>query len=88
MDFRSFSENRIIRHAAPRALEIVSEAVRHPPDDFIDNHPQMDWPVIRAAGNVLRQEYFRLSDDLIWATITNDLPALLNVVEKAFNDNV
>ncbi|MCF3640064.1 DUF86 domain-containing protein [Rhizobium sp. TRM95111] len=48
------------------ALETVSEACRHIPDDLLLLAPDIPWKKIRGIGNVLRHEYHRIADDVIW----------------------
>ncbi len=75
-DYESFQKDWILRHAAQRALEIISEASRHLPDDLRATEPDVDWAQIRAIGNLLRHEYHRTSDKIIWKTATQHLDDL------------
>jgi uncharacterized protein with HEPN domain len=65
-DFASFVRDPILRLAIERAIEIVSEAVRHIPQEERDKHPQIPWRNIIAIGNKLRHEYQRIDPDIIW----------------------
>lgn len=38
--------------------------------------PEILWARIRGAGNVLRHEYHRIADDVIWTVVARDLPPL------------
>ena len=74
--FEEFSESWVLRHAVQRGIEIISEATRHVPDELLATCPGIPWPSIRAIGNLLRHEYHRIADAVIWAVVTDDLPAL------------
>jgi uncharacterized protein with HEPN domain len=65
-EFSSFIGDPILRLAIERAIEIVSEAVRHIPQEERDKHPQIPWRNIVAIGNKLRHEYQRIDPDIIW----------------------
>ena len=65
----TFAQARIPRLAVERAIEIVSEAARHLPDDLIARHPNVPWPKVKAVGNVLRHEYYRIAPRIIWAVV-------------------
>lgn len=76
---KSFDEFRgdwLLRHGVQRGIEIVSEAARHLPDDVLAKRPEIPWAKIRAAGNVLRHEYFRVADDVVWSVVVDELRPL------------
>jgi uncharacterized protein with HEPN domain len=55
-----------------RTLEIVSEAVRHLPDEMLASRPEILWPDVRVIGNLIRHEYWRIVED--------DLPPLREAI--------
>jgi uncharacterized protein with HEPN domain len=75
-----FYANRVRFLAAQRALEIISEASRHLPDEILARHPRQPWPQIKAYGNFVRHEYFRIDDWTIWDAIQSSLPSLEAVI--------
>ncbi len=85
-DYASFRSNRVLRMAVERAIEIVSEAVRHIPDHDRSKHPDVPWRNITAIGNKLRHEYQRIDPDIVWEIATVHLPALRPVVEAILRD--
>lgn len=80
-DLASFSADRFLQFGIERALEIISEAVRHLPDDLLAQRPDISWFGIRAIGNLMRHEYWRIDPDIVWRVVTDDLPALRVTVE-------
>lgn len=76
-----FEADWLLRHGVQRGIEIISEAVRHLPSELLASRPALPWPQIRAVGNFLRHEYHRVSDALVWRTVTDDLPALRHAIE-------
>ncbi len=77
----------LMRHAIERAIEIISEAVRRLPADLQATQPQIPWPQIAGIGNVLRHEYHRVSDALIWNVVQDHLQPLKAAV-MAINETV
>jgi uncharacterized protein with HEPN domain len=71
----------MLRFAIERAIEIVSEAVRHIPDDVQAEYPLVPWRNIRAIGNKLRHEYDRLDTDIIWDVASHHLGGLRTVID-------
>jgi len=74
--FDEFSTNRILRLATERAIEIISEAVRHLPDEVLNRHPDIEWIKIKAIGNILRHEYHRTAPKIIWDVAQFELDSL------------
>jgi len=48
-----------------------------------DAFPEIDWKAYRGMGNFLRHSYHRVSDEIVWNTVQDDLPLLKRVVERA-----
>lgn len=71
-----FSGDPVARRAAAYAIQTISEAVRHIPDEWIADYPTQPWAQIRAIGNRIRHEYFRLDDRILWGIMTADALAL------------
>lgn len=74
--YAQFVTDWMPRLAAERALEIISEAARHLPEDVLRKHPGVPWHKVRAIGNVLRHEYHRIAPKVIWDAIAGELDAL------------
>ena len=81
MTLQEFSADPIVRRAAAYAIQTISEAIRRIPDEWLADYPNQPWSQIRAIGNRIRHEYFRLDDAILWAIITTDAPALRAVLE-------
>ena len=79
--FSNFQDDEMLRLGLERAVEIISEASRHIPEDLKALRPEVPWPRIKAIGNVLRHEYHGLSDTIIWKAVTDELPRLRVAVE-------
>jgi uncharacterized protein with HEPN domain len=80
-DLASLSADRFLQLGIERLLEIISEAVRHLPHDILASRPDIAWPGIRAIGNLMRHEYWRIDPDIVWTVVSDDLPALRNAIE-------
>lgn len=78
----TFQESWLLRLGVQRALEIISEASRHIPDDMLLIAPDVPWRQIRGVGNVLRHEYHKIADAIIWAVVTENLGPLKVAVLK------
>lgn len=78
----NFNDNRLIRNASIRSLEIIGEAVaalsnETRADDT--NFPWQDWKDFR---NVLIHQYFGIDYEMVYNAIQNDLPILKNEINR------
>lgn len=80
--FTEFQSNWLLQRGVERALEIISEASRHLPDEALELAPEIPWRQIRAIGNILRHQYHSVADEIVWAVVENDLVPLRLAVEK------
>ncbi|MBI5504109.1 MAG: DUF86 domain-containing protein [Deltaproteobacteria bacterium] len=62
--------------AVVRNLEVIGEAARQMPGEFVISHPEVPWPRIAGLRNRIVHEYFGLDLDIIWEIIETDLPEL------------
>jgi uncharacterized protein with HEPN domain len=81
MTLEAFKSDPIVRRAAAYAIQTISEAVRHIPDDWLADYPTEPWTQIKGIGNRIRHEYFRLDDAILWQVIATDTHALKTVME-------
>jgi uncharacterized protein with HEPN domain len=69
-------QDRVVRAAFERFLEIVSEASRHVPAAMKALHPDIPWRPIADLGNHLRHAYHRTDPEILWNVYLYDLNAL------------
>jgi uncharacterized protein with HEPN domain len=85
--FEHFQQDWLLRKAAERGIEIISEAGRHLPDELKSRHPYSRWRHVAGIGNVLRHEYHHVDDKIVWAVIVDELPHL-KVHLEAMRDEI
>jgi uncharacterized protein with HEPN domain len=81
MTLETFRSDPVVRRAAAYAIQTISEAVRKIPDDWLAEFPEEPWAQIKAIGNRIRHEYFRVDDAILWEIVPTDLDALKTVME-------
>lgn len=82
MSFDEYRESFMLRRAAERALQIISEAAKALPPELTARHPDPPWSAIIGIGNVLRHEYQRIDDRRLWEILTVYLPRLRPMVSR------
>jgi uncharacterized protein with HEPN domain len=70
----------MLRRAAERALQIISEAAKTLPPELTARYPQAPWHAIVGIGNVLRHEYQAIDDRRLWNILIVHLPQLRPVI--------
>lgn len=60
-----------------RLLEVIGEAANGLSDSFRENHPVIPWNSIINMRNRLIHGYFDINLDVVWQTVTEDLPELI-----------
>ncbi len=68
------------QYAVTRALEIIGEAARNISLQFQQDHPEVPWREMVGMRNVVIHAYFGVDETVIWRTVQEDLPDLLDVV--------
>ena len=69
-----------------RLLEIVGEAARGISPDFRKAHPDLPWKSMVGMRDKLIHAYFDINLDVVWETVTQDLPPLITQLEKIVSD--
>ncbi|VVB90955.1 Uncharacterised protein [uncultured archaeon] len=82
MDYGEFIKDKKTRDAVVRNLEIIGEATKNIPDEIKEMYPGINWKVIAGMRDKLIHEYFGVSNQIVWETITNDLPMFESQIEK------
>ena len=76
MTYEDFEDNRLVRQAVERNLEIIGEALNRIPNDIQNKYPKIPWREIIGVRNFVIHQYFQVSQDIEWDIITNDLEGL------------
>ena len=81
-DYESFLNDRMCRDAVLRNIEVIGEAIYKLPDDFIDEHPDVEWHKPRGMRNRLAHGYFAVDFMIVWETATEILPEFKMQIEQ------
>jgi uncharacterized protein with HEPN domain len=79
--FTDFRSDWLLRHGVQRGIEIISEASRRLPAALLASRPEIAWEQVKGIGSILRHEYHRISDRIIWTVVVEKLPSLKVAVE-------
>ena len=79
--FTDFQNEWLLRHGVQRGIEIISEASRHLPAALLATRPEIPWDQVKGIGSVLRHEYHKISDKVIWTVAVERLLPLETAIE-------
>lgn len=81
-DLSAVLVDRILLRALERSIEIIGEAARRVSASYMDAHPEIAWRRIIGQRNILAYKYGQIDHALLYKTATDDVPALIALLEK------
>lgn len=73
---------RMLELALTRLVEIVGEAASRITRQTCQHYPSIPWPQVVGMRNRLVHGYETVDLDVLWDTVTDDLPPLIGELEK------
>jgi uncharacterized protein with HEPN domain len=73
--------NRMLVLSLVKSVEILGEAATKISAETRARYPTIPWASIVAMRNRLIHGYFDINLDIVWATVTDDLPGLIELLE-------
>jgi len=82
--------DEILSLAIVRLTEIIGEAAANISQQKRDRYPQIQWGQIIGIRNRVVHAYFNIDFDIdmdvVWQTITQDIPVLISQLEAVFQE--
>ena len=82
MDFDSFRKDERTLRAVELDFIVIGEASGQIPDEVQAQYPEIPWHLMRAIRNRIVHVYFSVDAKLLWDTVQNDLPQLVEPLKK------
>lgn len=73
--------DRMLNLSLVRLLEIIGEAANGISDELKEAHPHIPWHQMTSMRNRLIHGYFDVNLDVVWQTVKEDLPSLVQQVK-------
>ena len=70
--------DRMLLFAVVRAIEVIGEAASKVSEEVRGKSPDVPWGKIVSMRNRLIHAYFDIDRDILWKTVTDELPSLLS----------
>ena len=82
MSFEQFQNDPKTIKAVALDFVVIGEAAGHIPEDVVDAHSEIAWSFMRGMRNRLVHDYFGMDPEIIWDTVKNDLPPLVEPLKR------
>lgn len=78
----SLDVDRKLELALMKSMEIIGEAASKVTKECQEDLSQIPWPNIIGMRNRLIHAYFDINLEILWKTVTEDIPGLIDELEK------
>jgi uncharacterized protein with HEPN domain len=85
-DRLELDQDRMLLFAVVRAVEVLGEAASRVSPDARELHRDLPWRAATSMRNRLIHGYFDIDRDILWATVTVELPALVEALSAILNE--
>lgn len=75
-------ENRMLLLSLVKSVEIIGEAAGRVSDECRNACTEIPWLNIIGMRNRLIHAYFNINVDIVWQTVTGELPSLVSALEN------
>ena len=80
---RDLEDTRLLQLGLTRLVEIIGEAAARVPKEARDKFSAIPWVDVVGMRNKLIHGYDTVDLDILWDTVKNELPALIEALEEA-----
>lgn len=77
---QDLEDDLMLRLALTKLVEIVGEAAKQVSSATRAGHPEVPWRAAARMRDRLVHHYFDIDLDILWQTVNEDLPALVDTI--------
>lgn len=86
MSFEDFKKDKKTIYAVVRSIEIIGEATKNISKALKDKYREIPWKKIAGMRDRLIHEYFGIDIEILWKTVTEDIPSLKRLVQNVLEN--
>ena len=79
--FTQFSANSILVKSVLYDFIVIGEAAVNIPEEIKIRTPEIPWRFMSDMRNIMAHEYFRVEPEIVWDTVHNNLPGLIEPLQ-------
>ena len=87
MDFETFLADKKTINASAFLIGQIGELANQISDETQNNHSGIPWKNIKGMRNRIIHDYENVDFTVLWGTITESLPELLNIILKVLENS-
>ena len=84
--YEDFTRNQQKTYAVLHALAVVGEATKRIPTEILNQYPEIPWRDVAGMRDNSAHGYFGLDLKIVWDTLRNDLPPIIEVTQQILAD--
>jgi uncharacterized protein with HEPN domain len=81
-DREALDDDRMLVLSLVKSVEILGEAASKVSEEFRQKHPAIPWREMVTMRNRLIHGYFDINLDIVWQTVSEELPPLVAAMEE------
>jgi uncharacterized protein with HEPN domain len=85
-DFDVYKTDISFQYSCNMCIIQIGELVSRLSDEFIESHAQVPWHAIKGMRNLHAHDYERVDLEIVWNTLNEDIPDLLNKLDLIMNE--
>jgi uncharacterized protein with HEPN domain len=72
----TYDQDEMLRLAGEAIAHRIGEAVARLSDEFVAEHPDIEWRKIKGMRNIVAHEYARVDHEIVWNALADRMPDL------------
>ena len=85
-DYQSFGKDHKTQRAVFMSLHQVGELSGRLPKQFCHKHVNIPWAGIKQMRNIISHEYVKIDLEIVWNTVSGDIPSFLETIKKIVDE--
>ena len=81
-----FLANTMLQDAVIRNLQVLSESTQRLSSELKEKYSDIAWHKMSGFRNIIVHEYLSLDIERVWLILENDLPPLMQAIERMMKD--
>jgi len=82
LDFESFNSNELVLTFSIFSLSQLGELVARLSEEVKTNHDEIPWNALKSIRNRVVHDYDGIQSKVIWDALSNDIPPLIEKLQK------
>lgn len=77
LTFEAFQSDEMLVESVLYKFIVIGEAAANIPTEIQVRNPEVPWRLMSDMRNIMAHEYFRVNLNIVWGTIQNNFPQLV-----------